>query len=281
MFLYHSDDQQRCPNLLMMQRLLCPLNLAPNIAKVQKSLCSGWRPSVLPPREKKSPIYRQFRHPAVMTHWLAAITGERSKYGGGVTKTKQACSGSWLLNKNQSSVFQVKDISDKKLVFLPHLFLCRIWVMVHKAGAIWKSLHVPILSSNLPRLHLIYILMASLPPLFRHDLLMVCILIVLYPRQPITGGESLQFIAVAGLHGGRVMAACATPTVLVRALRAHIKCPAHLCCLLHQCGCFPTWHGLISQDSAEQGCGEGQRDRRVRQPEPWTAHIQHWDPSWP
>ena len=94
MFLYHSDDQQRCPNLLMMQRLLCPLKFAPNIAKVQKSLCSGWRPSVLPPREKKSPIYRQFRHPAVMTHWLAAITGERSKYGGGVTKTKQACSGS-------------------------------------------------------------------------------------------------------------------------------------------------------------------------------------------
>ena len=132
MFLYHSDDQQRCPNLLMMQRLLCPLKFAPNIAKVQKSLCSGWRPSVLPPREKKSPIYRQFRHPAVMTHWLAAITGERSKYGGSVTKTKQACSGSWLLNKNQSSVFQVKEISDQKLVFLPHLFLCRIWVMVHK-----------------------------------------------------------------------------------------------------------------------------------------------------
>ena len=94
-------------------------------------------------------------------------------------------------------------------------------MMVHKAGAIWKSLHVPILSSNLPRLHLIYILMASLPPLFRHDLLMVCILIVLYRRQPISGGESLQFIAVAGLHGGRVMAACATPTVLVRALSPH------------------------------------------------------------
>ena len=34
-------------------------------------------------------------------------------------------------------------------------------------------------------------------------------------------------------------------------------------------------HGLISQDSAEQGCGEGQRDRRVRQPKPWTTHIQH------
>ena len=101
--------------------------------------------------------------------------------------------------------------------------------MVHKAGVIWKSLHVPILSSNLPRLHLIYILMASLPPLFRHDLLMVCILIVLYRRQPISGGESLQFIAVAGLHGGRVMAACAPPTVLLRAPQAHIKCPAHLC----------------------------------------------------
>ena len=265
----------------MMQRPLWRANLAPNIAKVQKSLCSGWRPSVLPPREKKSPIYRQFRHPAVMTHWLAAITGERSKYGGGVTKTKQACMGSWLLNKNQSSVFQFKEISDQKLVFSPHLFLCLIWVMVHKAGVIWKSLHVPILSSNLPRLHLIYILMASLPPLFRHDLLMVCILIFLYRRQPISGGESLQFIAVAGLHGGRVMAACAPPTVLLRAPRAHIKCPAHLCCLLHQCACFPTWHGLISQDSAEQGCGEGQRDRRVRQPEPWTAHIQHWDPSRP
>ena len=43
----------------------------------------------------------------------------------------------------------------------------------------------------------------------------------------------------------------------------------------------PMWlfsnltHGLILQDSAEQGCREGQRDRRVRQPEPWTAHIQH------
>ena len=186
----------------MMQRPLWRANLAPYIAKVQKSLCSGWRPSVLPPREKKSPIYRQFRHPAVMTHWLAAITGERSKYGGGVTKTKQACSGSWLLNKNQSSVFQFKEISDQKLVFSPHLFLCLIWVMVHKAGVIWKSLHVPILSSNLPRLHLIYILMASLPPLFRHDLLMVCILIVLYRRQPISGGESLQFIAVAAYTVG-------------------------------------------------------------------------------
>ena len=106
----------------MMQRPLWRANLAPYIAKVQKSLCSGWRPSVLPPREKKSPIYRQFRHPAVMTHWLAAITGERSKYGGGVTKTKQACSGSWLLNKNQSSVFQFNEILDQKVVFFPHLF---------------------------------------------------------------------------------------------------------------------------------------------------------------
>ena len=31
-------------------------------------------------REER-PIYRQFRHPPVMTHWLAAITGKRSKYG--------------------------------------------------------------------------------------------------------------------------------------------------------------------------------------------------------